>query len=159
MGPQKSCHPEGGVCLGRLNDVDRSLSNVFKSIHYQTGVPGLEALWLWSCSSRGLPVRPPHSGHSQFSYLLPNPFRIIARARFVNSGAAPRRLLRPCSSSVSPDFNESDRCKAIWWKPVSSFSSLQPGRFFTRCRLIVNDKPDKPYSSFSILFVFFFFCL
>lgn len=32
----------------------------------------------------------------------------------------------PLPSLMSSDFNESDRCNAIWWKPVLSFSSLQP---------------------------------
>lgn len=54
-------------------------------------VSGLEALWLWSYSSRAPSVRPPHSGHSQFFYLPPNP-----------STSSPKNVAVPCSKAPPP---------------------------------------------------------
>lgn len=122
-----SYQPKGGVWSERLNDVNHYHLNTLKSIHCQIGVSCLEALSRLSrllpavCSSHRLcgqgGVQAQGSGgHSKFSSLQcqgeistsslhPHP------SASVNSAHIAPRLLRPCSSLMSPDFNESDRCK------------------------------------------------
>lgn len=80
-----SCHPEGGVCFKRLTDVDRKLSNAFKSVHYQTGVSGLEALRL--CSYSSLTVCPCDHHHTVVTANSSYPFPTRSTSSSSDSGA------------------------------------------------------------------------